>query len=200
MTKKIVANRVKHGKWGSPEYWAWASLRQRCLNPANPQFHDYGGRGITVCPEWANDFMAFYNHGPRPSPRYSIDRKDNNKGYEPGNVRWAVRGDQQRNRRNNVWITVGDETLCRQDWANRLGYTETQLANRLKRLPVQDAIKPASEATTPKRGYGYLGNRTELRDQKIHSLTIDGMSGRQVAEAMGVSRSLVCTTLRRLRR
>lgn len=84
----------------TPEYEAWLALIQRCTNPKNPRWDDYGGRGITVCDRWRasfDDFLA--DVGPRPSPAHSIDRMDNDKGYEPGNCRWATRRDQMMNRR-----------------------------------------------------------------------------------------------------
>jgi hypothetical protein len=84
-----------------PEYRAWAQMIHRCTNPRNKNWKGYGGRGITVCPEWQNDYLAFLNHvGQRPGPKYSLDRYPNNDGnYEPGNVRWATAKEQMNNRR-----------------------------------------------------------------------------------------------------
>lgn len=95
----------------APEWKAWMAMRQRCLKPKHKQFRDYGARGITVCDEWIDDFQAFFDHiGLRPSPRHSIDRIDNDRGYEPGNVRWATKKEQQRNRRTNVIVTAFGRT------------------------------------------------------------------------------------------
>lgn len=90
---------LKHGKSWSPEYAAWRAMRNRCTNPRCWNYSDYGGRGISVCDRWMRSFDAFYaDMGPRPDG-LSLDRIDNEKGYSPGNCRWADKGEQQRNRR-----------------------------------------------------------------------------------------------------
>lgn len=98
---KMSAAKTKHGGFGTPEYTAWLNARVRCNNPNNPQYKDYGGRGIAFCDEW-DDFATFLEHvGPRPSPELTLDRIDNDGSYEPGNVRWATRSQQQNNRRKS---------------------------------------------------------------------------------------------------
>lgn len=94
--------RLKHGcaRIRTPEYNAWISMTQRCRNPNNPRWKDYGGRGIRVCRRWQRSFAAFlFDLGLRPSPEHSIDRRDNDKGYNKQNCRWATRSEQQSNRR-----------------------------------------------------------------------------------------------------
>ena len=71
----------------------------RCLYPNSKQFKDYGGRGITVCQEWLRFSTFLEDVGVAPAPHLTLDRVDNNKGYEPGNVRWATRSEQSRNKR-----------------------------------------------------------------------------------------------------
>ena len=95
-------NASKNSQKRTKEYHTWAHIKQRCLNPKDKSYADYGARGITVCDTWKNSFEAFLlDVGPAPerSADISIDRIDNDKGYEPGNVRWATRSIQNKNRR-----------------------------------------------------------------------------------------------------
>lgn len=87
------------GEKRDPVYVAWTGMKSRCAE-ASLVWRNYGARGITVCPEWVESFEAFYAHvGDHPGPEYSLDRIDNDRGYEPGNVRWATAEEQARNRR-----------------------------------------------------------------------------------------------------
>ncbi|MBO0736547.1 MAG: hypothetical protein J2P48_08265 [Alphaproteobacteria bacterium] len=80
-------------------YTAWANMKARCGNPNRPDYKFYGGRGITVCDRWRQSFSAFLDDVGECPPGYSLDRIDNERGYEPGNVRWATRTQQMRNSR-----------------------------------------------------------------------------------------------------
>ncbi|QDU29459.1 hypothetical protein ETAA8_45690 [Anatilimnocola aggregata] len=93
-----VASRT-HGRSGTKEHVAWLAMKRRCSDHRRHNAHRYIGRGITVCSEWQHDFEAFLSHvGPAPTARHSLGRIDNNRGYEPGNVRWETATQQARNR------------------------------------------------------------------------------------------------------
>lgn len=113
----------------SPEYISWAGAKKRCENPRTANYDRYGGRGISICPEWSRDFAAFLRDmGPRPSGT-SLDRIDNDGPYAPGNCRWASPHEQARNKRSNHLITAGGETLCVRAWSERLGRAGTSLVS-----------------------------------------------------------------------
>lgn len=129
----------KHGHAGpsgtrSGEYVSWSSMIQRCTNPKNRSFKNYGGRGVTVCSEWLASFDQFLaDMGSRPDG-YSLDRIKSDKGYEPTNCRWASEETQQNNRRNNRVLTVNGKEMTASQFSELTGIPSRTILNRLAKL------------------------------------------------------------------
>ena len=133
-----------HGKSKSKIYMAWGSMIERCYNPNNQAWKNYGGRGIQVCERWKKYFGEFYKDvGDRPKG-LTLDRKDNNKSYSCGkceeclknnwetNWRWTTRKIQCRNKRNSIIIEYNGIKKQINEWAELLGIKRDTLYVRIK--------------------------------------------------------------------
>ncbi len=113
--QKIKPSNLKHGHSSngiiSKTYRTWYSMIQRCNNPNNTRYKDYGGRGIKVCEAWLTFKGFLQDMGERPEG-LTLDRIDNSKGYYKENCKWSTQKEQQRNRRNNKLITINGITKC----------------------------------------------------------------------------------------
>lgn len=134
--------KTTHGRSKKPEYRAWIAMKKRCGDPKNKFYHRYGGRGIRVSPEWETSFEVFYAEvGPRPTPRHSLDRIDNDRGYEPGNCRWALQSQQMRNTQRTHRVSAFGKNMCLTDWAHEKNMRYNTLASRLRRgWPIEVAL------------------------------------------------------------
>jgi hypothetical protein len=159
---KHKAGRAKSHGMGSqsiPEYAAWSAAKGRCNNPKNIMFPIYGGRGIFMSAEFADDFACFLEHvGPRPSDRHSLERKDVNKGYERGNLCWATAEEQANNKTTSVILTCNGKSQTIAQWAEELSINYVTLWGRLERgwsveraltQPVRVQRLPASSEASP---------------------------------------------------
>lgn len=128
-----LSREKQHGMVGSPEYESWTAMKTRCNNPNHSSYHRYGGRGISVCARWADDFTAFLaDMGPRPEGM-CIERVDNNGNYEPGNCRWATAKQQSRNKVTNRVVQIGGTRRTLAEWADVYGLNRTTLRHRLNK-------------------------------------------------------------------
>jgi hypothetical protein len=139
--REARVQRVTHGETRSghqsPEYRVYRGMLERCFNPKSVSYRTYGGRGITICPQWLgeNGFAKFLKHvGRKPSPTHQIDRfPDTNGSYRPGNVRWATVAEQQRNRRSTILVERDGRTMCLVDWCTELGINVWTVYTRVQR-------------------------------------------------------------------
>lgn len=158
-----------HGLSNSKEFWIWSAMRDRCTNPNNKGFVHYGGRGISVSPEWGA-FSNFYNDmGPKPSAKHSLDRIDNNKGYCKGNCRWALSSEQSRNRRKTVKVLVNEAWKPLIDVCADYGINYTTFRSRCESagLSFQDGVNIGLLSPTDRR-------TKEARDQRRGGRRSDG--------------------------
>ena len=128
------AHTVTHGdarKYGrSKEYGEWTQIKNRCLNPSNPGYKNYGGRGISICDKWKNSYALFLEDvGRAPTGMHSIDRIDNDGNYEPGNVRWATKKEQILNRRNVNWVKMNGLTATLVHHCGNVGLSYNSVYN-----------------------------------------------------------------------
>lgn len=121
-----------HGMRNTNTYSVWNSMLNRCRNPKVPNYPSYGGRGITVCPQWYRFETFFADMGVCPQG-LSIDRyPDVDGNYEPGNCRWATNAQQQRNKRNTIHLTHKGITKSLRDWEDDLGLPKEVIYGRIK--------------------------------------------------------------------
>ena len=129
----LSTTRKLHGKSLTVEYCAWYNSRLRCNNPECPGYDNYGGRGISMCSRWSENFENFLSDvGHRPGKGYSLDRIDVNGNYEPGNVRWATWEQQANNKRSNVLISTAGETKTLGEWCRLFHLNYATIASRLR--------------------------------------------------------------------
>ncbi len=115
------------------EYVIWTNMKQRCTNPDNPAFRNYGGRGITVSERWIHSFDNFLaDMGKRPSDVHEIERRDNENGYCPDNCYWATPQQQARNKRTSRYFEHAGQRMILDDWAKQVGISRKTLTTRLR--------------------------------------------------------------------
>lgn len=138
LNRTSLIPRIKHGmapaKGKKPRaYSSWASMKDRCLNPNNPKWLRYGGRGIKVCKEWM-EFVNFYADMGDPPVGMTLDRVDNSKGYSADNCRWATVAQQASNTRQNRWLEFQGKRMTLSQWAREFSMPVPTLHQTIARL------------------------------------------------------------------
>lgn len=171
---------LKHGCKGTRLYHIWDSMKARCFNSNQKYYKDYGGRGITVCNEWRNDFQVFYDWAMSNgyNDNLTIDRINNNGNYEPSNCRWADKKEQGRNKRNNIKVEYEGERICLSELAERVGIKWQTLFSRYQR--------------------GYRGDKLfrpvkNIRRDVIVEYKGENMTLAKIAKCLGISRKTLYT-------
>lgn len=144
----------KDGRKSTRLYRIYNNMKSRCYNSRFPSYKNYGGRGISICPEWLEDFIVFrdwaIDNGYRDD--LSIDRIDNNGDYEPNNCRWVTPYVQSNNTRRNHYITLAGKTLTLKEWADHFGISEKTVRDRIKRgWDIESALTVPSDPKYRKR-------------------------------------------------
>jgi hypothetical protein len=144
--EKTAAINASHGgttghrlaKW----YTTWSRMLQRCENPNNKNWPEYGGRGIKVCDRWHDPSSFHADMGDPPSPGHSIDRIDNGGDYCPENCRWATRKEQTYNTRQNVIVQYAGRSMCLAEACEAAGVPYHRAYDRINKLgwPVERAL------------------------------------------------------------
>lgn len=131
--KKRIAATTKHRLSGNRLYFIWAGMMNRCYNESFQDYHNYGGRGIKVCEKW-HDVRKFIEDMEEGSDKkLQLDRIDNNGNYSKENCRWVTRKENNRNKRTNVFITIGGETKTATEWAEIYGVDARKLMSRFRK-------------------------------------------------------------------
>lgn len=156
-----------HGCLPKDVFKIWMHMKDRCLNPNNSDWSNYGGRGVTICPSWMSFAQFRDDMGPRPSREYSIDRIDNTQGYHKGNCRWATKKQQNRNRRSSRLETLNGVTKTLADWADHFGIAYGTMHSRMQRW---GCLKKA--ISRPIRGQKKIDNLSRLNDNDLSPINI----------------------------
>lgn len=171
-----------------PEYLVWCNMRYRCTNPKHPKYPRYGGRGIVVCARWMDSFASFLQDvGQRPFVEASIGRIDNDGNYEPGNVRWETRKQQQRNMSSNRMVTIEGKTQPVSAWEEESG---------INRGAVRYRVRSGVDGPLLLKPPGYFGHKLTA-DQVAAIRAIPRVRGQRktIAERFGVSVSMITKIL-----
>lgn len=159
----------KHGLSNTREYKAWNHALDRCFSPRVHNYYRYGGRGITMCEAWRKSFETFLcDMGPCP-PGLTLERKNSNGDYEPGNCEWATRLKQARNQDRVVYLTANGKTQTASEWSIELGISSRRIRKRLQSgMSDERALSPVklTPSGIPLRRFGIEDNPCAIKQRR----------------------------------
>lgn len=169
--EKAKTNTFIHGMTKTKLFGVWTGFKDRCRNPHNSRYANYGARGIKVCEEWG-DFLVFKewsdNNGYREG--LSIERIDNDGPYSPENCRWATKEEQSKNTTRSKFITYNGFTLIQSDWARKLGISISSFKERIsKGMPEEDIFFAGSLHDKHNTGRG----RKKASDTSVENIPVE---------------------------
>jgi hypothetical protein len=173
-----------NGRSFCPEYKSWMGIKDRCLNEKCKHYPSYGGRGIGLCNRWLDFEKFFEDMGPKPSPKHSIDRINNNEGYDPDNCRWTTQLTQMNNTRRNAKYEAHGKLQTITEWARDLGIPDYEVRRRLAKYSIEDALSKEPNPQPPKVGRPKVSFRDDA-SVKIDRAILD--KSRVIAKSRGVS-------------
>lgn len=152
-------------------YTIWRDMKRRCNDPRRKEYGRYGGRGISVCNEWANDFQTFYNWALNNgyNDTLTIERNDVNGNYEPSNCKWATKAEQANNKRNNLTITYNGKTQTVAQWSKELNISQSTIRNRIKQGLTDEEVLTITKGCGSKRGKAYNEQNKTIRQWAEYS-------------------------------
>lgn len=154
-------------------YRVWGAIKDRCFRKTHLQYKNYGGRGILLCDKWL-DFNRFMEDihseiGEKPEYHHELDRIDNDKGYEPGNIRWSTITENQRNKRTNHYYQTHIGKICQSELIEKLGFTRKQFQRYIESRGIENLLERFKNNDIPKKHIHE--NVEDLIGKKIGSLT-----------------------------
>jgi len=165
-----------HGLTEHPLYRIWGGIKGRCYYKCSRAYRSHGGRGIRVCQEWLESFPAFFDWAIANGWKRGLDlgRIDNDGDYSPDNCRFETRSQNNRNKRSNRLETIGDETACVVEWAERFDIKPSMIYYRLKKgIPLEDIIR----SLNPEQFEREFGKRKRKRSSKAKKKAAEDKRG-----------------------
>lgn len=199
--KELISKRAtKHGlstinRKKSSEYVTWLSMKHRCNNINNKSYCHYGGRGITVCDEWNNNFPKFLEDmGEKPSKEHSIERIDVNKGYCKENCKWILKTEQPKNTRTTILFEYNGEKMGLPDWCKKLNLNYSMMRHRIYDLSMsfEDSIKiPKNKKIQKGKQEGELSSSAILTNENVLFIRKSELTRKELSIIFNVSRQTI---------